>query len=366
LFIGVNLKMLNWGVNFCALGALLVGAACGPSPRPVPQLPSAPAEAEYVPAKPALAWSMDTGAGMLAPVASRGAAFFATTTNRTVVAVAGATGRRFWYQRFDSPINTGIEIQDGRLYFATESLKGEAFALDAVRGRKVWSRRIGPTRLKPLALPGQVIFATDSGSLVALGHDRGDVKWRTRFNARLVMQPVAADGRIITATSADTIYAVDANTGAILQRRGLPGRPSAAPLLLGNTLYVVLIESVIAALNTDSLTILQQAKFEGPAFAAPQALGRSVYVLTRDAQVWRLAGGQMQRIAELGSAANSSFSVVGSHLIAGLLDGRVLALDENGQLVWEYKAPRSVVAPVTPIADGLLVPLKNGAVLKLR
>ena len=89
-------------------------------------------------------------------------------------------------------------------------------------------------------------------------------------------------------------------------------------------------------------------------------------MLTRDAQVWRLAGGQMQRIAELGSAANSSFNVVGSHLIAGLLDGRVVALDENGQLIWEYKAPRSVVAPVTPVADGLLVPLKNGAVLKLR
>ena len=358
--------MPYWGVNFCALAALLLGAACGPSPRPVPQLPSAQAEAEYVPTKPSLAWRMDTGAGMLAPIASRGAAFFATTTNRMVVAVAGESGRRFWYQRFDSPINTGVEIQNGRIYFATESLKGEAFALDARRGRRVWSRRIGPTRLPPLALPGQVVFATDSGSLYSLNTERGDVKWRTRFNGRLVMQPIAADGRIITATSTDTIYAVDASTGAVLKRQALPGRPSAAPLLQGDTLYVLLLESVIAALSADSLAVLYQAKFQGPAFAPPRAVGGNVYVLTRDAEVWRLAGGQMQRIAELGSAAAGSFNAVGSSLIAGLLDGRVLALDANGQRLWEYKAERSVVAPVTPLHDGLLVPLKNGSVLKLR
>jgi outer membrane protein assembly factor BamB len=303
--------MPYWGVNFCAVAALLLAAACGPSPRPVPQLPSAQAEAEYMPTKPSLAWSMDTGAGMLAPVASRGAAFFATTTNRMVVAVAGESGRRFWYQRFDSPINTGVEIHNGRLYFATESLKGEAFALDASRGRRVWSRRIGPTRLRALALPGQVVFATDSGSLYALGAERGDVKWRTRFAGRLIMQPVATAGRIITASSIDTIYAVDASTGAVLKRQALPGRPSAAPLLLGDTLYVVLLESVVAALNADSLTILYQAKFQGPAFAPPQAVGSFVYVLAR-CRVWRLSAGQIQRIAELGSAASGSFNAVGS------------------------------------------------------
>jgi outer membrane protein assembly factor BamB len=152
----------------------------------------------------------------------------------------------------------------------------------------------------------------------------------------------------------------------VLKLRALPGRPSAAPLLQGDTLYVVLLESVIAALSTDSLALLYQAKFQGPAFAPPRAVGNNVYVLTRDAEVWRLAGGQMQRIAELGSAAAGSFNSVGSSLIAGLLDGRVVALDANGQRLWEYKAERSVIAPVTSLPDGLLVPLKNGSVLKLR
>src|SRR5262245_6036402 len=120
--------MVNRGVNFCALGCLLMSSACGPSPRPVPPLPNADEAARYVPDQPRLAWSMDAGAGMLAQLATRGPALFATTTNRTVVAIAGQTGRRFWYQRFDSPINSGIEIDGTRLYFATEALKGEAFA----------------------------------------------------------------------------------------------------------------------------------------------------------------------------------------------------------------------------------------------
>jgi outer membrane protein assembly factor BamB len=332
----------------------------------VPALPAAEIAAHYVPDAPRLAWSMDTGAGLLAPVTTRGPAFFATTTNRLVVAVAAETGRRFWYQRFDSPINTGVEIENGRLYFATEHLKGEAFALDATRGRKVWSRRIGPTRLRPTIAGNLVLFATDQGSLYALTKERGEVRWQARFPARLVLPPVLTGNKVVTGAANDSLYAIDPNSGSVLQRSVLPARPLARPLIVGDTMFVVLVDSTVAAVNTVTLSLLFQAKFEGLSFAPPQAIGGRVYVLTQNAEVYRLEQQTLQRIVALGSAASASFKAVGSRLIVGLLDGRVVALDENGGRVWEYQAARSIVVPVTPITDGLLVALKNGGVLKLR
>ncbi len=347
-----------------ALAALC--AACGPSPRPVPALPAAEETPHFVPDQPRVAWSMDTGAGLLSPVSTRGPVFFATTTNRMVVAVAADNGRRFWYQRFDSPINTGVEIQNGRVYFATESLKGEAFALDATRGRKVWSRRIGATRLRPVAVGDQILFATDSGSVFSLSRDRGDVKWRARFPGRLVFQPVVLRNRVITATSLDSIYALDLPSGAITQRAGLPGRPTSEPLLLGESLYLTLIDAALAAVNVQTLAVEFSVRMEATSLATPQVIGGSVYVLDRNADVFKLQNRELQRIASLGSAASSSFNAVGSRLLAGLLDGRLVALDESGKQLWEYQAARSIISPVTPVIDGLLVPMKNGGVLKLQ
>jgi outer membrane protein assembly factor BamB len=283
-----------------------------------------------------------------------------------VVAVAAESGRRFWYQRFDSPINTGIAIENGRLYFATASLKGEAFALDATRGRKLWSRRIGSTLLRPVIVADQVIFATEQGTLVSLSKQSGGEKWQRQLSGRPVIQPTLVGDRIVTATTADSIYTFDVKTGDVLQRGALPGRPSAAPLIVGDTIYLALLKPSLVAVDAQSLRVLFERKLDASALAAPQAIGNSVYVLTRNAEVFKLDSQGLQRIASLGSAASGSFNAVGSRLIAGLLDGRVVALDESGQQVWQYQAARSIVVPVTPVPDGLLVTLKNGGVLKLK
>ncbi|HSL69569.1 MAG TPA: PQQ-binding-like beta-propeller repeat protein, partial [Longimicrobiales bacterium] len=147
--------MRCWSVNFiCAL--LLVLTGCGPSPRSLPPLPPADPAPAFLPQQPRLAWSRDTGSGLIAPLTARGSALFATTTNRLVVALGNQDGRRYWYQRFDAPISTGVRIDGNRVFFATAALRGQAVALDATRGRKVWSRRIGSTHLPPLMQAGQI------------------------------------------------------------------------------------------------------------------------------------------------------------------------------------------------------------------
>jgi outer membrane protein assembly factor BamB len=319
-----------------------------------------------LPAAPQLAWQKDVGNGILAPIEARGAALFITTTNRAVVALAHDTGRRYWIERFNGAITTGITIGDGRLYFATADVSGSAHALDATRGRRVWSRRIGPSRTRPLLNNGRVIVGTEDGWIVALRAENGAVAWRTRLSGGVLVPPIFAGNNLLVATAADSLFAVDAATGALQSRAGLPAAPSAPGLLQADTLVLPLQNGMVASINAATLQPLRTFQLTEPVLAAPVELDNSLFVLNRGGELWRLGSARPERVAALGGAARNALSVVDRRLVVGLLDGRLLALDPTGTQVWEYRATRSVSAPVTGVGSALFVPLLNGEVLKLQ
>ena len=356
--VSVNLRAL--------LAALSLLCACGPSPRPVPPLPPASDPAGVLPAAPRVAWRNDIGSGLVAALHARGPALFATTTNRTVVALAKDSGRRYWQHRFDGAITTGVVVANGRLFFATEDLRGVAHALDATRGRRVWSRPIGPARLAPLLLERNVYFATDAGRLFALNAATGVPDWSTEFSAALVLTPSSFGNTLLTATAADSIYAVAQSDGSIIRRAALPATPSASGLLRGDTLILPLHNGAVLGVNARTLQAVFEVKVDAPVLAPPRSAGGASYVLSRNAVLWRIIGGTAERVAEWEGAARGSLAEVDNQLVVGLLDGRVIALDAAGHKLWEQKLPRSVVAPALASESALFVTMINGEVWKLQ
>jgi outer membrane protein assembly factor BamB len=282
-----------------------------------------------------------------------------------VVALTLDTGRRYWLQRFDGAITTGTAIAGNRLFFATEVLNGSAHALDATRGRKLWSRRIGPTRWRALLIDDRVHFATDQGGLYALSARDGAIVWRTQVAGAIVTAPQLLNDAIVIATSTDSIYRVARADGSILRRARLPATASAAAELTNDTLILPLHDGSVVGLNASTLSELFHARLDAVPLAPPRRIGDAVYVLTRNAVVWRLRGGRAERVSELGGAARGSLAAIQDHLVVGLLDGRVIALDSSGTQRWELRMPRSVVAPVVASGAALYVPLINGEVWKL-
>ena len=55
-------------------------------------------------------------------------------------------------------------------------------------------------------------------------------------------------------------------------------------------------------------------------------------------------------VVDLEGAARGALAEVDNRLVAGLLDGRVVALEASGRRVWEQQLPRSVVSPA--VASG--------------
>jgi outer membrane protein assembly factor BamB len=360
-----KVEVASYRVNLCVLLVLLCSTSCGPAPRPVPVLPEREEQSARLPDSPRVAWRNDVGSGLIAALEARGAALFATTTNRTVVALAQATGQRYWLQRFQGAITTGATLDNGRLFFATEDLRGQAYALDAARGRRIWSRTIGATRIAPLLHEGHALFATDAGRLYALAPGQGTVQWQTQFPAGLRLRPLPFESTLITATAQDSVYVVASDDGTIRQRAHLPATPSAPALLLGDTLLIPLHDATLIGLHARTLDRIFEITLDAPVLAPPVRLGETAYVLTQHAVLWSIAGGYARRLIELSGAARGSLALVGQNLVMGLLDGRVIAVDTTGRRIWEQQMPGSVVAPVVPSGAALFVPMINGEVWKL-
>jgi outer membrane protein assembly factor BamB len=318
-----------------------------------------------LPDSPHVAWRNDVGSGLLAELEARGNVLFATTTNRTVVALAQESGQRYWLQRFAGAITTGATVANGRVYFATEDVRGQAYALDVARGRRVWSRRIGAARLAPLLLENRALFATERGVLYALRGSDGSILWQTDFSAGLVLTPVPFENTLITATAADSVYALSAADGSVLRRVQIKATPSAPALAMADTLLLPLHDGTVLGLNTRTLEPLLEVKLDAPALAPLRRIGSTAYALSRNAMIWRIAGGRAEPLVELQGAARASLAEAGQHLVVGLLDGRVIALDAAGRRKWQHQMPRSVVAPAVAWGRALFVPLINGEIWKL-
>jgi outer membrane protein assembly factor BamB len=357
------LPRVSVNLRNAVLSVGLLGA-CAPAPRAVPLVPEQVRSAA-LPEAPRVVWRNDVGNGLVAVLEAQGPALFATTTNRTVVALAQGTGRRYWLHRFAGAITTGAAVADQRLYFATGNLRGEAYALEVARGRRRWSRRIGPARLLPLVQQQHVYFATDAGQLYALNKADGAIVWQTHFSAAITTTPVPFRNRLLTTTSADSLYALDQRDGSIVRRIRIPATSLAQSLLMGDTLVLALYDGTVLGLAADTFEPRFEVKLDAPVLAAPRRIGAAIYVLSNNAVVWRISAGTAQRLVDLEGAARASFAAVGDRLVVGLLDGRLIALDSDGRKLWEQQLPRSVIVPVVAQGSALFVTMINGEVWKL-
>ena len=353
-------------VNLPALLLAIGVTACGPSPRPIPITPGAVAveNTGVVPDSVSIAWRTDTGSGILAPLLVSNNAVLATTTNRLLVALSTATGRRYWYQRFDASVVSGAALLDDAVFIATESRRGEAHRVEYARGRKRWSRRVGAVRFAPLVDEGRAIFASDEGRLTAFDARDGSQAWQARFRGTPAMAPMLYRDRILLATTADTLYSFS-RAGAELAKLPLPSTVSAEPLLSGDTLIAPLHDARVYVIALDSPRIARRYPVDGPVLAPPVKHGDAYYVVSRAGSVWELSGAP-RRIATTGSAVRASFAGAGGRLVAGTLDGRVIAFDTSGAVLWQLNVGEAVSMPVTIAGSTIFVPLLEGEVLALR
>ncbi len=321
------------------------------------------------PEAPEEIWNVGAGRGLNATPVAAGSLILAATTNRIIMALSQETGERYWEHRKRGPLSVPPVVDGDMLFVATSDVKARIYGLRVRDGRKVWEKKYPAVAVPMLIHEGQLVLATEGGTIYALATDDGRELWATRLRGQPTAAPVIVGDRILVATAQDSLFALSADQGEVVARIGLGGQASAVPAVEGERIYVPLQNGEMVALAGLDLDEEWRVQTDGPILAPPAVDSeRNVYLLDRTGVVWTVSPmGQNRRLAELGSTATGSLTLTQNALLVGLLDGRLIALDRHsGETLWTRVMGDSMVSPMI-VKDGFIfVPLRRGRVVKLR
>jgi outer membrane protein assembly factor BamB len=369
--LGVNLTRLAF------LAALL--ASCGPSPTSVAPAKAPPYamtlgntrralfENEHVPASPKVEWDTNAGSGLRGTIILIDSTVLAATTNQQMLAFHRRDGRRHWDQRFNNGVTSTLLYDQNTVYVATDEYDGAVFALNTARGKRQWKRTVGAVRFTPLLDNSVIYVGTDAGTVTALRTEGGSQLWRVGLRAPIGETPLDAGDRIVVFTTSDSVYGLRKSDGAVAARGGTRASPSAAPAISGTTIIVPMQDSTIVGYDIKDFRELWRVRATSPVLTPPAvASNGDAYVASRDGNLYRIREGNAQLLANVGHSVSASLTLARDHILLGSYDGTVVAVNMNGQTVWQFSLNESVVAPVA-VGDGsVYVPLLRGRIVKLR
>lgn len=357
----------------------LVIQACGPSPQPVSPGNSAAYttslgnqrralfENENIPATPRVEWDINAGSGMRGMLVLLDSAVLTATTNRQMLAFDLQSGRRHWDQRFGSGVHATVLYDDRTIYIATTEMDGDIYALDVVRGKRLWRNRAGSVRFTPLLENGVIYYGTDHGVVAAMRTAKDGQIWRARLPAGIAGSVVDGGANIIVFTNADSVYALRKSDGGVVARASIGGTPAATAARHANTLIVPTHEGRVLGIDATTLRTLWQVDVGSPVLTSPAVRSDgSTYVAGRGGALYRIRDGQGEKLADLEHSIAGALTLTREHLLLGSYDGTLLAVQLDGSIAWKHKFDDSIVAPVAVRDRAIYVPLLRGRIVKLR
>lgn len=361
------------------LALILTLSACAPTAGPVsPTVETgwptamgserrAPYENERAPDSLDVAWDINAGSGIRAPLMLTDSVVIAVTTNRQILAFSTRNGRKYWDQRVEGEM-PGEMVRSGRtLFVATSEMNARLHAREMARGRRVWRQNIEPARFSPLLDHGLLYLGTDKGHLLALRTEDGTQVWRNHVAGSVAATLVSHGDELIVVSGMDSIYRVAKQSGAVLARSHLPSSIVGAPALSGDTLVIATYAGTVLGIDARTLAPIWRVDTGAPIYATP-AVGRDgvVHALNRNAEVWQISGGKGKKVASFGGAAATSFTLARDRYVVGKVDGTVVVADMNGNVIAQHRFNDSVAAPIAVGGGALYVPLARGRIVKLR
>ena len=244
-----------------------------------------------------------------------------------------------WRFAADSEIRCTPLATDGKLIFADAA--GEAIALDAATGRRLWRTQVGGSVRGPVVrVGGDAVLATSAGRVCSLRLGDGKLT-AVSLGSPATTGLALAGGRICVGTLAGEVICIEgsrtlwrAPTGYLLD---------AAPLTSGGVVYAANWHNAVVALDLATGRELWRAKvgrneYYSPAAATPALLGGSLFLVSPDASLYVLdarTGVQRQKLpADAYSALAGGPTAIYVRSLKATLD----AYDAAGKRLWSAPA----------------------------
>lgn len=192
--------------------------------------------------------------------------------------------------------------------------------------RRVWSSRIGGgaeflrVALQPAGDGSRVYAASRDGNVVALDPESGKTIWRTELDMSLSAGPGVGEGLVVVGAASGYLVALEAESGTEVWRTNLSGETLARPAIRGDTVVAMTIDNRLRGVSA----------FDG-------------------SERWLIE----QSTPALTMRGSASPVIVGSTVVAGFDNGRIVAVDiETGDTEWEAMlAPPSGRSDLERLSD---------------
>jgi outer membrane protein assembly factor BamB len=373
----------TWRVSLVAVAALAVLAGCSKDKDVAPP-------AELVDLKPTLRveklWSEGVGGGgeklrLTLGVAGDGSTVFAAARDGKVVALDAANGRERW--RTDTKVDLSAGPGIGAGLVVVGSSDGDVVALDAASGKQRWKVRVlGELLSPPLVDENGVVVRTAEGRLVALAAGTGKEQWAVedlvpRLSLRGTASPVAAGAKVISGFDSGKVMAVTRDTGEVLWQTPVAsarGRTElerlsdvdSAVRVSGSDVYAVGYQGRVAMMALESGQIWwarDVSSYRGLAIDDDQ-----LYVSSSGGDVVALRrrdGGVVWTQSALKNRGLSTPAVDGSSVIVGDFEGYLHFLDRaTGKFVArEHPGSTRIAAPPLVMGGRIFVVDEGGHVV---
>jgi len=192
--------------------------------------------------------------------------------------------------------------------------------------KRLWNARVGDeseflrVALRPVGDGNRIYAASRDGNVIAFDPETGRPAWRTELDTELSAGPGVGEGLVVVAAADGYVIALDVASGAEKWRSAVAGETLSQPVVKDEIVVVLTIDNVLRGLTV----------FDGN-------------------ERW-LVEQSTPRLTMRGSATPA---VVGSTVVAGFDNGRLVAVDiDSGTIQWESMlSPPSGRSDLERLAD---------------
>jgi len=348
---------------------------------------------EAVSSNPRVAWRAFAGRGTVGAPAIGDRVIAIATIDRWVYALDSRTGQTFWRHRGEAAFGTGPLMANGRIYAATEGRAGTLVALDLYNGKRRWRIGVGDVAA-PLVLRDSVIYGAThiDGRAFAVNAMTGKMLWSRAIGPSLSGPLVTDDGRVVVATLTDTLFVMNAVTGSISNRFPLVASTTAA-LALANDSTVVLASPsghvmaiTLGARNGIARGVghgrtpnsqgtakpplpLWSVAAASPVLGAPIVWRDTVFALTTTCDFWRIPVASPASATQLKLACNTvaAPALVRDGVLVATVRGEVALFDRRkGTRLWERQIGSELRHPPIVRNNQIIVAPILGNIVSLR
>ena len=297
-------------------------------------------------------WARDLGAAVSYPLVAGGRVFVTlgqTGTARTSVAALDQhTGAILW-----GPVDLGgsypnatAAYDNGRLFAVNSG--GLLSALDAATGAILWTKQLPGQYFfssAPTATAGRVYVggAGSGGTVYSVDQLDGGVAWTASVANGDDSSPAVSGGKVYVSYACNQAYAFDAADGGALWHHssGCSGGGGKTVAVANGRVYTRDFDGDLVLDASDGGLIGLYTSTKIPAFSSSQ-----VFYNFANVQAAALDGGPGGWTFDAGGAqVQAAPIVVGPHLVIGLSDGRLLAVDAATGAIASSAVVPNMLAP---------------------